>query len=349
MKRRSWKFLLITCLLISISGIAQAITINASLSSRLTGSQIIYVSDLDLMRSGAGEVLFRVILDNIASTDRNIKLNVSLRNVSDTLASGWLDVDPTPSRQEFTNLNLSANSSKGHWKKNPDLSSGVLNQMLSTGMVPINTYFYDMSVTWDNGVGHNSLPAPSIQFQVKGMGYVSLSYPSNDPQGNNPVPTDKPFFVWNSTQSAFNITIAEIRPGEDPASALENREVCAASVTSKSFQYPSSGVIALRPGNYYAWQVVTSIETSHGNEKVGSEINVFRVAPVVTAESMQLMAALNQILSGSIGARLLDQIQNGNLTGEIYLNDQPITVQQLMAMIGSFSNGTYNIRNVSSR
>jgi len=305
----------------------------------LFGPRIFYVSDLDLLRQGGGPVLFQITINS----NGNIAhpwLRTTLKNgAGEQLAVGNLNLSSFGSVSPWIITNLNISGAHGNWEAADNLSSRYQTQILRTGMIPADIYTYTFQV-YDGDPSNGGLALGSSvpsSFTVLGMGYLTLRFPDNDPRGDTPLMSTLPFFVWNSSQTNFTIKIAEIHSGETPDAALNSRENCEASVTGASFQYPSTGVVPLETGKYYAWQVKTSISTSHGPFEVASEINVFRIAPTMTPESTQLLVALQQLLTDGNGPQILQMIQRGQLSGEIYLGDQRITAQQLFAMLPDFS------------
>jgi hypothetical protein len=349
MKKTLWLLAIILPVVLCAFRPAQATAI-INIQYFLPESQIFYISDLDLLREGGGPNLFTV---QIASsvTYANPKVRVSLLNgLRQTIASGTLNLTSrylqTPGVPNVWVVNShNVSGSDGNWETASDLTNQYQQQVLRTGMIPIDTYYWHFALLDDNG---QEVPNTTDRaFTIRGMGFLNLRFPANDPRGDNPVMSTLPFFVWNSSQSSYSIKVAEIRQGETAEAALNSHENCEVSgITSTSFQYPSAGVIPLEPGKYYAWQVKTIMSTSHGPVEIASEINTFRIAPVMTPESSQLLAALQQLLTDGNGPQILQMIQRGNLTGEIYLGDQRITIQQLFSMLPGFSSQHYTIHSL---
>ena len=115
-----------------------------------------------------------------------------------------------------------------------------------------------------------------------------------------------------------------------------------------SFQWPTSGVIDLEPGNIYAWQVKKIIPTSTGDEEVLSEIFAYQV------RADQNSDPLRQLLVDLLSDDLVQQYYAtcGPLMGymgdesNITLDGIPIDMSEIDAIKQAIQAETFKIRSV---
>tara|TARA_B100001029_G_C15031753_1_gene437442 strand:- start:117 stop:1256 length:1140 start_codon:yes stop_codon:yes gene_type:complete len=116
-----------------------------------------------------------------------------------------------------------------------------------------------------------------------------------------------------------------------------------------SFQYPTSGVIDLRPGSYYAWQIQRSYETSIGPENSLSNINVFKIESpgIGTGGGLEVIKTL-------LGEGKYNELfgPDGELRGysisggSIWINGEEVPVNQLNQLASEVQQGTLKIKEV---
>lgn len=337
-------------LLFAFSNVASAdVTIN--LYNFFNNSpQLIYVADLDLLQTGSAPELFGMTIRNNGAPIANPRLRISLLDGSRQLiASGFLSFGvplSTGGSWTVSNLHISRGSYSASWDVQDNLGR-FQSQVLRTGMIPIDTYIFRFEL--GTGSDDNFVVIPTAverMINVRGMGYAQLRFPPNDPSGAAPIPINIPMFVWQTSLDSSRFQLAELRPGESPMSAIEGRRILETTVMGNSFQYPSFGNIQLQPGRMYAWRVIGKVNTSRGLVDVPSEVSVFKVASQLTPSVNQLLVALSQLLSGGNWSSLLQMIQNGELNGELFINNQPETAQALFAIIAQVSSGDATIRSV---
>ncbi|MCX7834723.1 MAG: hypothetical protein N2450_01480 [bacterium] len=310
---------------------------------------IIYVADLDLLQSGNAPLLFRISIIPDAPIVQP-RLRISLFDGSQTLvARGFLNYPGTLNAGQswtITNLDISTRNYSANWDVMDNVNR-FQSQILRTGMIPIDVYTFVFEVGTGPNENFQVIPTSAQRtIRVRGMGYVQLRYPPNDPSGANPLPTNVPFFVWQSSLDSCRLQIAELHPNESPSSAIEGRRLIDQTVHGNSFQYPSFGNISLLPGRTYVWRVIGVVNTSRGYVLVPSEVNVFRIANQISPSVNQLMIALSQLLSGGNWTSILQMVQAGQLDGYALMNNQPITAQTIFDLIGQINAGEASIRSV---
>ena len=321
--------------------------VTITLVDYFTHAQVMYIADLDLLQTGSAPLLFQLTVhsDNPINDPRlHVQLFTSSSGTN-PLAAGSLQLtsryQTAPNTWVVTNQAMSRG--EGSWESGENLSESYRNRVLATGMVPIDTYRFHFFIS--DGANGPELPNPyDHYFTVRGMGFVTLRFPDHDPTGASPLLSDLPFFTWQSSQDSFRIEIAHIPSGESPEGALQTRLNCREVVFGRSsYVYPSSGVLPLLPGQYCAWRIIAFVRTSHGVVEIPSEVRVFRIAPVITPEGRQLMVALQLLLTSGQGQQFLQLLQNGQLTGTLYINGVAVPAERLLAMVGDIAAGRVQI------
>ncbi|MFC1481532.1 hypothetical protein ACFL6E_04710 [Candidatus Neomarinimicrobiota bacterium] len=118
--------------------------------------------------------------------------------------------------------------------------------------------------------------------------------------------------------------------------------------STTSFQWPTSGVIDLEPGNIYAWQVKKTIPTSTGDEEVTSEIFAYLV------RSDQSNDPFKQFLEELLSDDLVEQYYTtcGPLMGyignesSVTVDGIPIDMLELDAIKQAIQEEKFKIRSV---
>ncbi len=173
--------------------------------------------------------------------------------------------------------------------------------------------------------------------------------------------TSDPNFQWASDPCNlcdYYIRVAKFHCEEHSSleDAIEDQTVLPMEQTlgwaevgrTTSFQWPTSGVIDLEPGNIYAWQIRKVIPTSTGDEIVDSEIFAFLVRPEQSGDPIR------QLLSELLSDDLVQQYYTtcGPLMGyvgdenNITLDGIPIEMMEIEAIKQGIQQEKYKIRSV---
>ncbi|MEX2362758.1 MAG: hypothetical protein WD597_04005, partial [Balneolaceae bacterium] len=115
-------------------------------------------------------------------------------------------------------------------------------------------------------------------------------------------------------------------------------------IENDSYQFPSSGVQALKKGKLYYWQVITTVQMSGDTEERSSEIWSFSLSGtesggVTIPEDQNVREVLLQLLGEERYNRLNE---SGYKLGEIEIDGQifsgPIAAQQLEMILEKIRN-----------
>ena len=116
-----------------------------------------------------------------------------------------------------------------------------------------------------------------------------------------------------------------------------------------SFQYPTSEVIDLIPGKYYAWQINRQFQTSMGNEQNSSNINIFKLESPGGSDDGAL-----EVIFTLLGEGKYNELfgPDGELRGyeisgsNIIVNGEEFPVNQLNQIASQVQQGALKIREV---
>lgn len=190
---------------------------------------------------------------------------------------------------------------------------------------------------------------------------LNLSSPGSvlsELEHSDPTTTD-PNFQWETDQCnvcEYHIRVAKYDCDGSIEDAIEGQTVLPMDqsgfervIGSTSFQWPSSDVIDLLPGNSYVWQIKKVIPTSRlFDDELLSDIFVFRVRPEQGSE------VIKQLLEELLAPELVEQYYSncGELMGfigdesTITLDGIPIDMMEVNTIKQAIQDQVYTIRNV---
>ncbi|MBI5215580.1 MAG: hypothetical protein HY960_07480 [Ignavibacteriae bacterium] len=223
----------------------------------------------------------------------------------------------------------------------------IQNLALATGKLPDGTYTFHLRIEDVNPITPAVYDSREIVLTIRSFSRIELLSPLD----NSDISTPFPLFQW-----AFDGEQVELSIYEKMTHHQSNEEALSGTpllvvrtgdaglpVGVQTFQYPTAGVRALELGKSYVW-VVRSLSTGTGGSDAGlnSEVWKFTVSQsgggttnnlaeeFVSTE--RLSSILNDIPGMDAGAlqRLLEEYQ---MTGEIYINGQKISVMELRLIL----------------
>jgi hypothetical protein len=167
------------------------------------------------------------------------------------------------------------------------------------------------------------------------------------------VVTAHPQFQWSSRASHWQVSIAEVEPGDGSGEdVMENVPVYETELTSAdvfggggsgtiSWTYPTAGEDLVR-GTSYCWQVTALVETSGGTEEIVSEVFCFRRWDPVDLGSGPLLEVLSQILA-QLEDQLGPELEGMVPTGTVFLDGEPVDPATLQEILDAISEGELDI------
>ncbi|MGA9116602.1 MAG: hypothetical protein WB626_07500 [Bacteroidota bacterium] len=202
---------------------------------------------------------------------------------------------------------------------------------LPSGVVPAGVY--DIRITVVDAEGNITTLPDGPDFIITNPSALELlSPPDGEPSAGL-----YPLFQWRGDAPRWRISLFRRLPGqtgnEETASGMP---ILSEEMAAPVFSYPASGAAALEPGSSYVWFVEGLVGASGGAGRVmRSEIRSFSTGGGVGARSSTLLDELERAL-GSRYQVLVDQLRAEAMTesGALYLNGSPVTLSELMQILG---------------
>lgn len=177
-----------------------------------------------------------------------------------------------------------------------------------------------------------------------------------------------PNFQWEgATGATYRLLVVEGRENDSPQSLMDGAastdpiqsdessssgslvdyEMLDVIVTESSFQYPTSGVQELEPGQTYYWRVINQLRTSSGGEERDSEIWSFTIADTQDSRTVDQNSEATRALQQVLGNQF-EQIQQDGFSfqsmvidGQTYEGGQAL--QKLMELGRQAEQGSISI------
>ena len=245
-------------------------------------------------------------------------------------------------------------------------SEAVMNNMLSTimqsGKLPDGTYSFTVELSKEN----DSTVLDRIERSIEIYSPVFLELVT--PGGNlsdtldTKIYSTYPVFQWVTDfcpDCNYGIRVCEFSPQRHSSLSESMDDVSSIPLTQSvdffelgninSFQYPTSGVIDLKPGSYYAWQVERSYQSSIGAEKSLSNINVFKIDSPGVGTGGGLEIILNLLGEGKYNELFGPdgELRGYSISGgSIWINGEEVPANQLNQLASQVQQGTLKIKEV---
>jgi len=331
--------------------------------------EVFFLKDFDITRPASGPPIFFLDLINNDEVPHRVILRLRVESQRHgELSRGRTDeflVRPGPPLT-LSNRELFANAGPYRlveYSINDDAVNQLVNSIMATGKLPSDVYSFDIVV---ETVRTGSVDQDRFDIRVSNPQKLDLLFPGRSAAGNfkdcPPIFTHLPQFRWESEMRRFRVVIAEVRPGDDPESALaqeprfvkffviggrdlgEKLQTIREEVVplaGPSFQYPPSGeVLTFRPGRTYVWRVEGIVETSSGPITTQSEIYCFRLARLdnMRGRAREFEFLLRNILGADYDKLFGDGGELEEYTPtRLMLNGEPVTLGQLMRRMHKLS------------
>lgn len=365
MKRILWKFLGIVLILIGIS-IHPAKAQEANLSLRLeidenlVNSQSIDIQSL-LSMNGKGPNLFRMYLNNENASEyaNNLyfEIIVSSEKIGRIAQIHQVDGQPfslDPGQQIYATNNTLSNGLPGVEEAirfDGDLTSegqSFANDLKGSTSLPADRYTAEVRIYQGSSRSHevaSAMAEVGANIIEDSQDFYLLS-PGDMLDSDARIANPYPNFQWQGASAdTYRLLVVESKENESPQSLLEGAastrptqengngdslvdyEMLDIVLNQSNFQYPSSGVQVLEPGQTYYWRVISQMRTSSGQQHRESEIWSFTLEGNENQEENTTAATdVDQALETVLGEQLKQfteqgysfegmQIEGRNLTG----------------------------------
>ncbi len=296
------------------------------------------INDLDYLNSTTPKWLFTITMTSVGRVEAimTIVLDVQLSGGPTYTGAAIFKSRPfiIDGNRTVTNLELGRQggilqSENNGYVFRDDAKTAFQNVALPSGSMPAGSYRFRVAVTpVSGGLGDD-----------KEFTFV-LSNPSSPvllaPTEGEAVTEELPLFEWQYDGPRASISIFEQLPGqrslEETASGTPH---ATATVTTRSFRYPTAGARSLQSGKTYVWSVTGLVGAAGGTDlRLRSELRSFTVSATPTRSLQWIL----QDLEGALPAKykpVFDQIRSQNLspTGTYRLNGSPISVTDLLKVL----------------
>lgn len=275
------------------------------------------VGDVDFIHSTTPKWLFTIDLAAVPPVPGGVEVEMEITG-SVSLSTGerydraiYLKstrflLNPTRS---FTNLDFLNPALRASYSVDEAAKKMFETAALPTGTMPAGTYDFSVLVT---PVSSALRPVnDGFQFVLSNPSRVELLLPL---EGDDAVP-QFPLFQWLFDGTVARLHVYERLPGqasyEEAASGIPHHSV---ELTSRAYQYPTSGVRSLVPGKTYVWYVEGVTRSTGGQEQtIRSPLRSFAVASTASTSEASLLDAIERALGPSYRA-LFEQLRAGGYT-----------------------------------
>ena len=294
------------------------------------------VNDIDFINSTTPKWLFTINIRNLqprsVTATMTIRLDANLSASSSYQRAVELKTNPFNingnGSRTFTNLDLRDPVLKQSYVLDPLAKKKFEETALPSGSLPAGSYNFLVTVT------------PTIGSQATGAFSIILSNPSTIqlvfPADGDVAVNQFPLFQWQYDGVRSRISIFEKLPGqgslEEAASGIP---LIRTEVSAKSYQYPSSGVRPLQPGNTYVWYVEGLVGVAGGpGTALKSGLRSFTVARAGIPTTTSVIDELERLLNRKYKP-VFDQIRSEGLSysGTVRLNGSPIGSADLLQLL----------------
>jgi len=246
----------------------------------------------------------------------------------------------------------------------PTVMDNMLSTIMQTGKLPDGTYSFTVELAKEMNGQLEVMDKIERSVEIYSPVFLELVTPG----GNLSDTTDTkifstyPVFQWVTDYCPdcnYGIRVCEFSSDKHSSISEAIDDVSSIPLTQSteffeigninSFQYPTSGVIDLKPGSYYAWQIQRSYETSLGPETSLSNINVFKIESpgIGTGGGLEVIRTLlgegkYNDLFGPDGELRGFSISGGS----IWINGEEVPANQLNQLASQVQQGTLKIKEV---
>jgi hypothetical protein len=240
----------------------------------------------------------------------------------------------------------------------------MLSTIMQTGKLPDGSYSFTVELAEESNNQIELLDRIERSIEVYSPVFLELVSPG----GNLPDTTDTkifstyPVFQWVTDycpDCSYGIRVCEFSPDKHSSISESLDDVSSIPLVQStnffelgninSFQYPTSGVIDLKPGSYYTWQIQRTFETSTGPESSLSNIHVFKIESPGVGSGGDL-----EIIQTILGEGKYNELfgPNGELRGynisggNITINSEEVPMNQLNQIASKVQQGILKIKEV---
>ncbi len=212
----------------------------------------------------------------------------------------------------------------------PQAKAAFQDIALPSGSMPAGSYWFTVKV---RAVDNSSEGDDDFTFVLTNPSSPVLISPAE----GETIVEEFPLFEWQYDGPRSTIVIYEQLPGqqslEETASGTPH---LSETVSARSYRYPAAGARALKPGKTYVWYIAGLVGAAGGtNNELKSQLRSFSVSTARSTDLSWILQELESSLSPN-WKPVFDQIRSQNLspTGTIRLNGSPISIGDLLKVLG---------------
>ncbi|MEX0608403.1 MAG: hypothetical protein WEA79_02135 [Balneolaceae bacterium] len=354
------------------------VNLEIELSQVLENSQVLSLTGLGLNTDGSGPVLISGFLENLTQESiRNLYFEFKMRGakVGTILELTQKNSRPFslgPNQSVYATNNDLANDRIPGIEENISFNGGLtsagegmINNLSGSTSLPRDIYTIEVSVFQvTNEMGRQALASASAEIGG-GLSFfdaseIYLKSPGDVAGTEAEITNPYPQFSWEGeSNTTYRLLVVESNGEDSPESLLQSAKSSSPTssggsllqfenldvlIENDSYQFPSSGVQALKKGKLYYWQVITTVQMSGDTEERSSEIWSFSLSGtesggVTIPEDQNVREVLLQLLGEERYNRLNE---SGYKLGEIEIDGQifsgPIAAQQLEMILEKIRN-----------
>lgn len=214
--------------------------------------------------------------------------------------------------------------------------------------VPSGAYTFKIWVDDGGNSDEGTLNLTNIETNVVILG-------PGDEFGSGDVPevyNAQPLISWTGGSPAYEVIVVQQTPSEKTLGDLLSKTPNFKTTTNAtSVQYPSVGVKPLLPGETYVvlvGSIVKDFSSTSDNRKFGTPFT-FKIKKQQTGSESAgsaLVEALKKITGGQYDAAF-DQLKEASPTGKMSMDDKPIGINDLNAIMKKISDQSYSLKGIA--
>jgi len=369
--------LLLPGLVQNLHGQSGDVTVDIRLSDPVTQAQVLGLLTLGVDRRGEGQPLGTLLIQNNTSeTQDDLYLHVEVESTAEgTLVK--LDQEQGRPFSLSPNQTVQASNDRLQESlpgidTTPTFSGGLtdageefVNDLEGQTQLPNDQYRFRLAVYQgaNRASGGQQLGQAVATVGSSPGGNVRDIY-INRPGGEvrsglNPgISTQRPTFDW-AGESGLDYRLVVVRSqGQDSPETLieaaegtgptlvDNRnrngtllehEMADVRLSTNSFQYPSSSVKQLQPGQTYLWRVSALVQTAGGENVISSEIWSFSIAEFRSDEPTAMSDAVEQALRDLVTSDQFNTIQEeGMIPQSVFIDRQEYSGGEMEQKLNEF-------------
>ena len=355
----------------------QDVTVDIRLSDPVTQAQVLGLSTLGVDRRGEGQSLGTLLIQNNTSeTQDDLYLHVK---VESTAEGTLVELDQEQGQPFSLSPNQTVQANNNRLQEGlpgidvtPTFSGGLtnagegfVNDLEGQTQLPNDEYTLTLAVYQGTPSGRQRLDQASATVGSSpsaGVASIYVNRPGGEVgSGLDPViNTQRPTFDW-AGESGLDYRLVVVQSGgqDSPETLIESaegtgpilvdnnnrnntlleHEMADVRLSTNSFQYPSSSVKQLQPGQTYFWRVSALVQTAEGENVIPSEIWSFSIAESQSGEPTEMSNEMEQALRDLVESDQLSTIQEEDMSPQsVIIDGQEYSGAEMERKLNEFLN-----------